>query len=480
MPKKLSNNTPRKGRSKSRGFVHRSKVGNEQLTDMLRQTSDWLFIVGNDGKIVSIEHDSNVKPAANFAQWVDKPFINSVTVESKPKIEALLSHEESQPGRWRQVNHPIPDEVDLPVRYCACRLDAKHLMLVGQSLGELAQVQQRMMRSQHALETDFARMSQAKARYQLLFDLSAEALLNIDMRTLKIVDANPAAQRLLGRYIAPLKNNRFPTGFDQDSTDALNTLLKQAQINGRAEDVAVCTVDSRTSFLASAALVRDRIESVLMVRLSPIGETARETIEAQTTSLFDTVVAKSPDAIVICDWNGQIISANEAFCDMAHLPSSSNAVGKSVDNWLGRSAMDYRLLVNNLKAHGTIPKFVSIVSGEHGTNTDVEISAANIPDPRFPYTLLIMRNVQSRSAASADEFVVPTSGPPLKELVGRVPLKELVRESTDLIEKMCIESALEMTSDNRASAAEMLGVSRQSLYTKLRRFGIPDQSIGQD
>ena len=31
-----------------------------------------------------------------------------------------------------------------------------------------------------------------------------------------------------------------------------------------------------------------------------------------------------------------------------------------------------------------------------------------------------------------------------------------------------------MTGGNRASAAEMLGVSRQSLYVKLRRFGLAE------
>jgi len=60
----------------------------------------------------------------------------------------------------------------------------------------------------------------------------------------------------------------------------------------------------------------------------------------------------------------------------------------------------------------------------------------------------------------------------LTELVGRVPLKDLVRESTDMIEKLCIEAALEITGDNRASAAEILGLSRQSLYAKLRRYGL--------
>ena len=62
----------------------------------------------------------------------------------------------------------------------------------------------------------------------------------------------------------------------------------------------------------------------------------------------------------------------------------------------------------------------------------------------------------------------------MTELVGRVPLKDLVRETTDIIERMCIEAALKITGDSRASAAEMLGLSRQSLYVKLRRYGIGD------
>jgi len=60
----------------------------------------------------------------------------------------------------------------------------------------------------------------------------------------------------------------------------------------------------------------------------------------------------------------------------------------------------------------------------------------------------------------------------MTELVGRMSLKEIVRDTTDLIEQLCIEAALQLTRDNRASAAEMLGLSRQSLYVKLRRYGI--------
>jgi DNA-binding NtrC family response regulator len=47
-----------------------------------------------------------------------------------------------------------------------------------------------------------------------------------------------------------------------------------------------------------------------------------------------------------------------------------------------------------------------------------------------------------------------------------------VAQTTDVIEKMCIETALELTRNNRVAAADMLGLSRQSLYVKLRKYGL--------
>ena len=45
-----------------------------------------------------------------------------------------------------------------------------------------------------------------------------------------------------------------------------------------------------------------------------------------------------------------------------------------------------------------------------------------------------------------------------------------VSENVDVIEKICIEAALEITNNNRAAAADLLGLSRQSLYVKLSKF----------
>ncbi len=77
---------------------------------------------------------------------------------------------------------------------------------------------------------------------------------------------------------------------------------------------------------------------------------------------------------------------------------------------------------------------------------------------------------------------LPRTAEQLTQLVGRVSLREIVAETTDVIERMCIEAALNLTGNNRASAAEVLGISRQSLYSKLNRHGVgsPDSDPPAD
>jgi len=85
-----------------------------------------------------------------------------------------------------------------------------------------------------------------------------------------------------------------------------------------------------------------------------------------------------------------------------------------------------------------------------------------------------MRSVEN--VQEADSPVILNANQNIAKLVGSSPLKEIVAGTTDVIEKICIETAIEMTGNNRVAAAEMLGLSRQSLYVKLRKFGMVDKS----
>ena len=133
------------------------------------------------------------------------------------------------------------------------------------------------------------------------------------------------------------------------------------------------------------------------------------------------------------------------------------------------------MLIANLRQRGSIRLFSTILRGEYGESSEVEVSGVSVINGGQPCLGFAIRNIERRlSPAPAAAREMPRSVEQLTELIGRVSLKDLVREATDMIERLCIESALELTGDNRASAAEMLGLSRQSLYVKLRRYGLGD------
>jgi transcriptional regulator PpsR len=194
------------------------------------------------------------------------------------------------------------------------------------------------------------------------------------------------------------------------------------------------------------------------------------------------VVDGAPDAFVVSDPEGRIVAVNAAFVELAQLASEEQARGESLDRWLGRPGVDLNVMISNLRQYGVLRLFATTLRDEAGATTDVEISAVSLPRAQQPCLGFTIRNVGRRLSADPQQATraLPRSVEQLTELVGRVPLKDLVREATDRIEQLCIEAALELTRNNRASAAEMLGLSRQSLYVKLRRFGLGDPNDAEE
>jgi transcriptional regulator PpsR len=219
-------------------------------------------------------------------------------------------------------------------------------------------------------------------------------------------------------------------------------------------------------------LFRQDEAAQIVVRLVAPGA---EGLEGATAARSRTLefVARLPDALVVTDKEGRILTANRAFLDMAQIATEDMARGETLDRWLGRSGVDVNVLAASMRRHGSVRLFSTTLRGEFGSVADVEVSAVDVPDGEAPCMGFVIRNVGRRLAGERRQIPeLPRSVEQLTELVGRVSLKDLVREATDVIERLCIEAALEVTNDNRASAAEMLGLSRQSLYTKLRRYGL--------
>jgi len=153
-------------------------------------------------------------------------------------------------------------------------------------------------------------------------------------------------------------------------------------------------------------------------------------------------------------------------------------VGESLDRWLGRSGVDLGVMMASLRQGEAVRLFPTVIRSRFGNDTSVEISAAAVLDAKTPCLGFTLRDVGRRPQTDArEDSGLSRAVSQLTELVGRVPLKDIVGQTTDLIEQMCIEAALHLTRDNRAAAAEMLGLSRQSLYVKLRRYGFGEPPV---
>jgi len=418
--------------------------------------------------------------------WVGRPWVDITTPDSQAKVVSLLGGPLPDATRWRQINHRLANQQELPMLCAVHRLPKRgkypaRLLVMGREQRVTAALQQRLVEAQLSMERDYARFRQAELRYRHLFQVAAEAVMVVDASSGKIVEANPAAAALLGQPVDRLIHQVFPLGLNARGTKAVAAMLATVRRTGRAEPTTAERADGAQVLQVSATLFLQDAQHLMLVRATATGgEVPLERADAEAAMLLQ-LAQRSPDGLVVTDLDGQLLSANAEFSALVQGNSVEQLRGQSLDRWLGRPGVDLGVLVSNLRQRGAVKLFATTLRGELGASTDVEISAVMVAQAEPPLLGFTIRDVGRRMPPEAVVGdTLPRSVNQLRDLVGRVPMKDIVGETTDMIERRCIETALELTRDNRASAAEILGLSRQSLYVKLRRYGLGDLGPGVD
>ena len=449
------------------------------MASMLTVANDLTLVIDADGVIIDIAADLEGLASERYVHWISQRLADVVSAESRSKVRDLLSvgaADGSTNTRGRQINALLADGVELPLAASSVPVGAGRVLVCARDLRATAVLQQRLVEAQQAMERDYWKFRHAETRYRHLFQVAGEAVLVVDATTQRILEANPAAARLVGDGGPQgLVGEAFPLGVDARSAETLNNLMAGVRATGRAETTRAELLQARGEVSVAVSTYRQDRASHFLVRLSPARPETAEDTAPSTSSMLLKLVQSVPDCLVVTDLEGRVLSANTAFIELAQLTTEEQVRGETLDRWLGRSGVDLSVLISNLRQRGAVRLFATTLRGEYGSVTDVEISATMVPHGDRPFLGFTIRDVGRRlSAAPRNKRELPRSVGQLTELVGRVPLKDIVGETSDLIEQLCIEAALELTRDNRASAAEMLGLSRQSLYVKLRRYGVGD------
>ena len=91
----------------------------DAAAELITAAADVVLILDHAGVIRDLAFGSDELLAQGCQDWVGKTWSQTVTVESQPKVEALLKESISGDGvRWRHVNHPVAGgAADLPLSY---------------------------------------------------------------------------------------------------------------------------------------------------------------------------------------------------------------------------------------------------------------------------------------------------------------------------------------------------------------------------
>lgn len=459
---------------------------------------DVALVLDDQGAVLDVLAGGIELPERELRRWRGQAWADTVTAESRPKIEQLLADARDSgdpaPPRWRQVNHTLPGHEDVPVLYTTVRLPVRSggtgthpgIVAIGRDLRAVVTLQRRLVEAQQALEREYWRFREAETRYRHLFDVSSEPVLIIDAATQRIVEANPAARALCAGARSRLVGSPIGSLFDAAHGPRVQDLLAAARSIGRQAPVPL-QLAAGSAVQVSASMYRQDDAAFVLLRLLPppqvagvggrgFAAAAAPGAAEPPTALLQGFVEHSPDGLVFCDHAGVVLSANPAFLTLVQMGSESQVRGQPLDRWVGRTGVEIGVLIGNLRQRGTVGLFQTSIRGEFGARTEVEVTGAVVPTAEGGVLAFAVRDIERRlrPEAAGSPPTLQRSAAELAELVGRTPLKEIVAETTDLIEQLCIQTALQMTGDNRASAAQLLGLSRQSLYVKLRRYGLSD------
>ncbi len=446
----------------------------DKLAQLIGVASDIALVITHQGTVQSVSVGWDELAVLGCSDWIGRPWADTVTSESRIKItDMLASPSNGQRGRWRQVNHPSSQGREIPLEYTVLQINDKLLLALGRGMEAVASLQQRLIESQQKLEQDYQRLRHMEGKSRILFETATEPSFTVDGATQRVLELNPSAQALLGQGTKRLQDRDVLECFEPASHDEVLSLLRMAQATGRVEMGRARVLDhDKEVTLSAKAFPSDQGAQVL---LRCLGQESRPHQDPQESdrAWMQEALERAPDGWILADRQGVILSANAEFLSQMGAISLAQLQGQPLERWLERGSVDWGVLQTNVRQLGYVRNFATELKTFSGLNLAVEITALTLSDPQANWMLYVhdihrlrQANSPAKAAGMADSVAQ------LAQLVGRMPMKDIVGETNEMIERMCILAALDLTRNNRASAAEMLGLSRQSLYVKLRRFGL--------
>jgi len=445
----------------------------DEVTKIISRISDIALVLSKDGNVKGVMTNPDFRGQIDLTTWEGRMLADGLTIESIPKLDRRLAELASGTASPHplELNHKgNADYPEFPLRYSFHRIGSDGaLLMLGSDLRSTAEMQQQLVAAQIALEQDYEAQRDNNLKFRVLMSAMDEPVVYLSVRSGQIIEANSAAADLIGKSQSELAGAPFDAMIEDKARGDLVARLVTTATEGSKTPVKA--VANGKPIQLRPKLFRTSGEQLLLCKLAaPEGGAARADVLGENLAdLFDAGV----DAIVFAAADGTILSGNAAFVKLADVAHAPSVKGRSLADFLSRGTVDLNVILDTARRSGAMRLYATKIKSELGADRSIEISTTRLKAGDDAVYALVIRDasrIDTLRAPSAQTADVDMQS--VIEYIGSQSLKDIVAKTTDVVEKMCIETAVEMTSNNRVAAAEMLGLSRQSLYVKLRKYGL--------
>ena len=316
------------------------------------------------------------------------------------------------------------------------------------------------------LEQERQNQRQFETKYRLLMQYSRDALMLVDADAGHIVDANGAIQELLEQNKPVLVGKKLKQVFDIGDED-LAALFSGAS----KSSLRISRKGSGRQFMVTGTIHRVVNDRLLLLRM-----TVQESDSSANRDLTDAMTSffvDGDESILITQPDGSIMIANDSFLRLANVSDAAQLKDQKLDRYLARGLVDLKIILKTVDANRYIKRYQTSLRDVFGAEARIDLSGTKIEGHDQNCIVFIIRETRGpRPSPRSSNYLTDEASHSIAELIGGVDLKNIVADTTEVVERMCIDIALEMTNNNRVAAADMLGLSRQSLYVKIKKYGL--------
>ena len=436
----------------------------ELAQTMVSLGGDIALVIDERGIIQRVDQRASTPLASNAHEWIGHRWLDTVTVESRPKLERLMAEATATAAtRKREVNHTSPGgNASVPVAYTAIRLGARGpILAVGRDLGISAALQQRFLGVQQEMERNYSRARQSEARYRLLFQVATDAVIVVDGTTLEIVEANQSACELFDLTPAQVMGQSAAFGFERTSRIAVDAMLATAMASGKSAETRAHLMGKASSASVTATPFRVVDTQQLLVR---IRATASLGSPADLGATLARLVDSATDGVAVTDVDGGVLLANAAFLKLVQAGTEASVRGRALSDWISLPDLPFAEVLARVQRDGMLDYLPSSALQGNAQLKPVEVAAtllSEIDPPCIGFSIRVVPDASGAVAVTVEPMQAAVKV--LCDQVGSAALPELMRRAADVLQRNFIRMAMERAGADLNKAATLLGINRQQL-----------------